>query len=310
MPYYVVRGNFTNNEDKITFNGEYVEVVDEDTKQKSQHISNGMIIFSQRFKEGTLNCEITPENIDPRTRFGFILDYKKVDKNESFYQCTLTNNTFGYSLDYWDGKKWDLKEVGGEENSLEKNRTYNLKIEKYGSEIKFYINDILLYTNTNITELSGAWGIYVYNAYKTDIKILDVIQDKPKVFAIMKFEKDFNELYKEVIIPQFEKYGYRVVRADECYNTTSIIQDITREIIEATIIIADITMDNANVFYEVGYAHALKKTTILLADANKREKLPFDLSGFRTIFYSNSIGGKREIENTLTKYIENINRES
>ena len=74
----------------------------------------------------------------------------------------------------------------------------------------------------------------------------------------------------------------------------------------ASIIIADITMDNPNVFYELGYSHAIGKNTILLADAEKRQKMPFDISGFRTIFYSNSIAGKREIERNLNNYIETI----
>jgi nucleoside 2-deoxyribosyltransferase len=65
-------------------------------------------------------------------------------------------------------------------------------------------------------------------------------------------------------------------------------------------------MDNPNVFYELGYAHALNKPTILLADINKRDRLPFDISGYRTVFYENSIGGKKEIEKKLRKYIENI----
>ena len=65
-------------------------------------------------------------------------------------------------------------------------------------------------------------------------------------------------------------------------------------------------MDNPNVFYELGYAHALQKPTILLADIDKRDRLPFDISGYRTIFYSNTIAGKKEIESHLRKYMENI----
>ena len=86
----------------------------------------------------------------------------------------------------------------------------------------------------------------------------------------------------------------------------SILQDIIQDISNASIIIADVTMDNPNVFYELGFAHALKKPTILLADIEKREKLPFDISGYRTIFYSNTIGGKSEIEETLIRYLKTI----
>lgn len=59
--------------------------------------------------------------------------------------------------------------------------------------------------------------------------------------------------------------------------------------------------------YEIGYAHALKKPTILLCDKALRDRLPFDVSGFRTIFYDNSIGGKRRVEEKLEVYLQNIN---
>lgn len=309
LNYYVLRGEFIKKEGCIEFIGKHEEYIDKNTKETKQNVSIGRIILSDIFKEGEFGCEINLKDIDHDTRFGIMLDYKKVDTKEQYIDCTVSNNNFVYSLDAWDGSKWDFKIVGGSENSLNKNSTYILKVKKYGSEIKFYINDILLYTYTNMTEFSGSCGIYVVNAYNTTISNITITQTKPKVFAVMKFEKDFDDLYKEVIVPQFDKYGYEVIRADECYTTTSILQDIAQEISAASIIIADITMDNPNVFYEVGYAHALKKTTILLADKDKRDCLPFDISGFRTIFYSNSIGGKSEIENTLTKYIENINRE-
>jgi nucleoside 2-deoxyribosyltransferase len=59
--------------------------------------------------------------------------------------------------------------------------------------------------------------------------------------------------------------------------------------------------------YELGYAHALQKPTILLAN-RQIEKLPFDISGYRVIFYDDTIGGKRGIEGLLERYLEDIRR--
>jgi len=55
----------------------------------------------------------------------------------------------------------------------------------------------------------------------------------------------------------------------------------------------------------VGYAHAINKPTILLCEKD-RDKLPFDISSFRTLFYENSIGGKSEVEKKLTEFLESI----
>lgn len=72
-----------------------------------------------------------------------------------------------------------------------------------------------------------------------------------------------------------------------------------------SVVIADITPDNPTVFYEVGYAHGIKKPTILLSE-RRREALPFDVSGFRTLFYDNTIGGKGEVETRLTKHLQSM----
>ena len=81
------------------------------------------------------------------------------------------------------------------------------------------------------------------------------------------------------------------------------MEDVTRSIRSAALIIADVTPDNANVFYEVGFAHAIGKPTILLSD-RKRERLPFDISGFRTLFYDNTIGGKGAVEVRLKQHLD------
>ncbi|HEY3929855.1 MAG TPA: hypothetical protein VGL89_15900 [Candidatus Koribacter sp.] len=67
----------------------------------------------------------------------------------------------------------------------------------------------------------------------------------------------------------------------------------------------EITPVNANVFYELGYAHAIGKPTILLANGNL-EKLPFDISGYRVVYYSDTIGGKSDIEATLLKHLKSV----
>jgi nucleoside 2-deoxyribosyltransferase len=84
-----------------------------------------------------------------------------------------------------------------------------------------------------------------------------------------------------------------------------IITDIAQEIMEARVIIADITPANPNVYYEVGYAHAIGKPVILIAET-PTSQLPFDVSGFRVLRYENTIGGKAKIETGLRKHLDAI----
>ena len=81
-----------------------------------------------------------------------------------------------------------------------------------------------------------------------------------------------------------------------------IIADVVRQIDDSKLVIAEISPVNANVYYEVGYAHARGKPTILIADRNV-ERLPFDVSPFRTLFYDNTIDGKRRVEEGLRRHL-------
>jgi nucleoside 2-deoxyribosyltransferase len=121
----------------------------------------------------------------------------------------------------------------------------------------------------------------------------------------MQFKEPYDTLYEEVIKPVCIMFNYEAIRADDIYTSGLIIKEITQSIQEASIIIADITPNNPNVYYELGYAHGLNKPTILLSDKTQ-EKLPFDVSGFRTLFYENSIGEKRNVENLLKKHFQSI----
>ena len=69
---------------------------------------------------------------------------------------------------------------------------------------------------------------------------------------------------------------------------------------------AEISTQNPNVFYELGYAHALRKPAILLVRRQEGQKMPFDVSGYRAIFYDDSIGGKKAVERTLEQHLKAV----
>lgn len=88
------------------------------------------------------------------------------------------------------------------------------------------------------------------------------------------------------------KYIYRVAlppsdwtlhRADEAPTPDSINQHVIKSIVDADLIIADLTGHNPNVFYELALAHSLKKPVVHAISAG--ERIPFDIVDMRTIFY-------------------------
>ena len=102
-------------------------------------------------------------------------------------------------------------------------------------------------------------------------------------FVIMPYDDQFNELYKEFIEAVLTDAGFAVTRADEMISSANIMRKIIRSLEESCIVVADLTGENANVFYELGLAHALHKPVIHLSQAVNA--LPFDIRAYQVIGY-------------------------
>lgn len=100
-------------------------------------------------------------------------------------------------------------------------------------------------------------------------------QPKPFVFVLMPFESKFNDIYKFGIKGAADDVGAYAERVDEQIFTGGILDRIFNQISKADVIVADMTGRNPNVFYEVGYAHALGKVVLLLTQ--NADDIPFDL---------------------------------
>lgn len=110
---------------------------------------------------------------------------------------------------------------------------------------------------------------------------------KPFAFVLMPFDKKFDDIYKYGIKETAKGLGIKAERVDEQIYSEGILDRIYRQIDAADLIIADMSGQNPNVFYEVGYAHAKEKLCILLTQDAK--DIPFDLKHRRHIVYQGSI---------------------
>lgn len=94
---------------------------------------------------------------------------------------------------------------------------------------------------------------------------------------------DFNNVEKELIAPAFKALNLTGGTTGEIFAAGSIHEDMFNLLLWADIVIADITIHNANVFYELGIRHALRDKKTILIKASGFDKAPFDISGFRYI---------------------------
>jgi hypothetical protein len=110
---------------------------------------------------------------------------------------------------------------------------------------------------------------------------------KPFVFVLMPFDKKFSDTYKFGIKGAAEDAGAYAERVDEQIFGEGMLDRIFNQINKADVIVADMTGKNANVFYEVGYAHALNKIVLLITQS--ADDIPFDLKHRQHIVYGGQI---------------------
>lgn len=118
------------------------------------------------------------------------------------------------------------------------------------------------------------------------------MKKRKRCFVIMPFsdtascgEEEWTEVFECIIKPAVEgsRLGYRCERSKA--GRQNIIRGILKSLNEADVVIADLTDNNPNVFYELGVRHTLGKPTILIAQG--KEYVPSDLISYPTVFYSN-----------------------
>src|SRR3954447_15940903 len=96
-------------------------------------------------------------------------------------------------------------------------------------------------------------------------------------------EIDFNALWDRAYVPTIKMLGYDPVRADQDTGGLIISQMLER-LYFADLVLADMTIPNGNVYYEVGIRHAARKTGCVLLAADWSKQL-FDVAQVRTVRY-------------------------
>src|SRR2546421_2606271 len=107
--------------------------------------------------------------------------------------------------------------------------------------------------------------------------------DESICFTIMPYGKWPDLYYETVYRPAIEASGLMPKRADELSRPSAITHDIWVLANPAKVMLADLSGENPNVFYELGLGHALGKPAILITDS--AEQVPFDLRSLRVIVY-------------------------
>lgn len=122
---------------------------------------------------------------------------------------------------------------------------------------------------------------------------------RPLCFVLMPFgikptgdggSINFDEVYTQIISPAIDRAGLESLRADEEQCGGIIHKPMYERLILSEFAVADLTTANANVFYELGLRHAVRRhsTVMMFAEGSR---LPFDVNGLRALPYKLTAAG-------------------
>ncbi len=131
---------------------------------------------------------------------------------------------------------------------------------------------------------------------------------KPFVFVLMPFAKEFGDVYEIGIKEAADKAGAYAERVDEQMFLEGMLERVYNQINKADVLVADMTGCNPNVFYEVGYAHALGKIVVLLA--RDAASIPFDLQHRQHLIYDNVAQLREQLAERLLWALEESKKRS
>ncbi len=273
--------------------------------------------FGQLFPIGLCVSNVMMQNgrCDVRMRFsapflgseqagGIVLGYRSPESHYVFAELGAARSAYSIG-EFVTGLGWRPLAATGQLENLNSGRDYLLQVDLSGQELRLSVDGVPVVQQLLSRPLEGRQvGLIAAGSQEIVFSEFSSAAAKPRAFVVMQFAEPYYSFYREVIQNQAEAAGFEVLHIGEKPGPGIIFQDIQREIQQADIVIAEITPANPNVFYELGYAHALGKPSILLAQ--KGVTLPFDISGYRVVFYNDTIAGKVEVERNLQRHLQAI----
>jgi hypothetical protein len=305
-------GEFDILDDHLEFKGKLVATVDNSAQAEGpseQRPGVGLALSSVTLSDGLVSADVEFDAITPDTICELAVAY---DSNAThIVTAGLGGEPWAmFGIREFGGSRarqgwWDYR-MSGERANLRAQRPYHLEARFRGATVTLSIDGV----SVGMAEVASPTGrprnvgVFCRGNHIVAVRNFAVKSDKPKAFVVMQFTNEYDDVYRDVVREVCKDYEVNVIRADEVNGPGFIIADIVREIATAQLVIADITPANPNVYFEVGYAFALAKSTILLA--RKGTPLPFDVAAFRVLFYEDTIGGKKKLEDGLRRHLDAI----
>ena len=172
--------------------------------------------------------------------------------------------------------KWDPKRILLEDDVYE-------ATDKLVSSIGFDENKLLY--NEKVDDIKLSEHVVDDSFFKSlNFNINEMEVKENNVTCLMPFHPKYNKMYRRIQWACVDA-DFVCKRSDDVYKPGDILQYTIELILKSQIIIGVLDGRNPNVFYELGIAHSIGKTVILISDEKAKKDIPFDLLSNRFIFY-------------------------
>jgi hypothetical protein len=269
-------------------------------RENSEH-PYGIAISTRRFQSGFLRLSVRLKN-NENAAGRILIGYNS--RSKPYFTVGLGGHGAAYVVSEWvPGKHWITRQADGSALDLAPNRRYVLDVTVDGPRIALSVDSVpvLEYVSPSPVQL-GNIGAYAWGSDEVRFGTLWFSRNPARAFVVMEFSEPFQDVYHKLIRVAASQAEIIAENVGEQLGPGNILDDISKGIADCALVIAEVSPPNANVFYEVGFAHALDKPTILIA--KKGTTLPFDLKVHRCLFYETGADALSNSVPKLKRYIE------
>lgn len=114
--------------------------------------------------------------------------------------------------------------------------------------------------------------------------INNLFMKKIKALILSPMDASYKRI-RDTIQKTLQESDVTSIQIDKFLPGTLFTNAIAEAIQKSDFIIADVSSKNPNVIYEVGFAHGLRKPTLLMLSTDSRDEMPYDLVGYQMATY-------------------------
>jgi hypothetical protein len=129
-------------------------------------------------------------------------------------------------------------------------------------------------------------------------------EPKPVAYVSMDPSPDLEAVFLKIIKPVLENHGLICRRNENRGGTGVVIPEALDYIDEADLVLCDLTRNTARCYYELGIAHAFRKSTLLISQ--ETAEIPFDTRYQRALAYKDDRFGLLELRDTLSAILDTM----